>query len=137
MLKKEDSYKPFYKPFKKQPKWLVLYYDLPICERTADIYIVVDCGFLDILEPYHSVMADRGFKIQSSLVFGGFYLGIPPSEAKGYQMTSNIFVEKTFAKIKLFRILRTQFRLLEIPLLDDIMICFCKLVNLLSPSTGE
>ena len=29
--------------------------------RTTDIYIVQDSGFLDILEPYNTVMADCGF----------------------------------------------------------------------------
>ena len=48
-----------------------------------------------------------------------------------------IFVEKAIARIKCFKILKTQLPLLEMPLLDDTMICCCNLVNLLPPLTSE
>lgn len=35
--------------------------------RTSDNYLTEHCGFLDILEPYDKVMADRGFQIQKLL----------------------------------------------------------------------
>ena len=57
--------------------------------RTTDIYIVQDSGFLDILQPYDTVMADCGFKIKSDLTFHRCFLAIPPSAAKGNQMTSS------------------------------------------------
>ena len=70
------------------------------------------------------------------------------SAAKGNQMTISdireiskvanvrIFVKKAIARIKWFRILKTQLPLLEMPLLDDIVICCCSLVNLIPPLTG-
>ena len=111
-------------------------------EDNTDIYIVQDSGFLDILETYDTVMADCGFKIKSDLTFHRCFLA---SAAKGNQMTSSdiretskvtnvrIFVEKAIARITWFRILKTQLPLLEMPLLDDIVICCCSLVNLLPP----
>ena len=48
-----------------------------------------------------------------------------------------IFVEEAITKIAWFRILKTPLHLLEMPLLDDLEICCCSLVNLLSPLTGE
>ena len=114
-------------------------------EDNTDIYIVQDSGFLDILETYDTVMADCGFKIKSDLTFHRSFLA---SAAKGNQMTSSdiretskvanvrIFVEKAIARIKWFRILKTQLPLLEMPLLDDFVICCCSLVNLLPPLTG-
>ena len=48
-----------------------------------------DSGFLDILEPYSQVMADRGFKIKTDLAMVRCTLCIPPSAAKGVQMTEN------------------------------------------------
>ena len=88
-------------------------------------------------------MADCGFKIKSDITFRRCFLAIPPSAAKGYQMTSSdiretskvanvrIFVKKAIARIKWFRILKTKLPLLEMSLLDDIVICCCILVNLL------
>ena len=80
--------------------------------RTTDIYIVQDSGFLDILKPYDTVMADCGFKIKSDLTFHRCCLAIPPSASKGNQVTSSdirvtskvanvkIFVEKAIARMK-------------------------------------
>jgi len=80
--------------------------------RTSDIYIVRNSGFLDILEPYDQVMADRGFKIKTDLAVKQCTLCIPPSAAKGSQMvardvkeTSNIanvriYVEQAIKRMK-------------------------------------
>ena len=80
--------------------------------RTTDIYIVQDSGFLDILKPYDTVMADCGFKIKSDLTFHRCCFAIPPSASEGNQVTSSdirvtskvanvkIFDEKTIARMK-------------------------------------
>ena len=90
-------------------------------------------------------MADRGFKIKSHLTFHRCFLAISPRSSKANRMAISdireigkvanvrIFVGKAIARIKWFRILKTQLPLLEMPLLDDIMICFCSLFNLLPP----
>ena len=77
------------------------------------------------------------------------YLAIPPSAAKGNQMTGKdisetnrvanvqIFVEKAIARVKWYRILKTELTLLELPLVDDIVITCCALVNLLPPLQAE
>ena len=91
--------------------------------------------FLDILEPYDTVMADCGFKIKLDLTFHRCFLAIPLTASKGNQGTSSdtretskvanarMFVKKAMARIKWFRILKTQLPLLEMPLLDDTVIC--------------
>ena len=72
------------------------------------------------------------------------YLAIPPSAAKGTQMTKDvsetnrvanvrIFVEKATARLKWFRILKNEIPLLEIPLLNNIVIVCSALCNLLPP----
>lgn len=113
--------------------------------RTSDVFIVRNSGFLDLLEPYDTVMADRGFKIKSYLTMKRCYLAIPPSAAKGNQMISDdvavtskvanvrIFVEKAIARVKWFRILSTELIMLELTLVDDILIICCALVNLRLP----
>ena len=52
----------------------------------SDIHFVRDSGFLDLLEPFDQVMADRGFKIKTDLAVKQCSLSIPPSTAKGRQM---------------------------------------------------
>eukprot|EP00795_Rhopilema_esculentum_P009833 gene9833-18408_t len=101
-------------------------------------------GFLDLLEPYDTVIADRGFKIKSDLLMKRCFLAIPPSAARGTQMTQSerttnrvanvwIFVEKAIARVKWFHILKREMSLLEMPLVDDIVVTCCALVNLLPP----
>ena len=100
--------------------------------RSSDIHIVRDSGFLDLLEPFDQVMADRGFKIKTDLALKQCSLSIPPSAAKGSQMvkkdvhdTSNIanvriYVEQAIRRLKEFRILKHQQPLLYLPILNDI-----------------
>ena len=47
------------------------------------LYIVRNSGFCDLLEPYNTIMAGRGFKIKSSFTMKICYLPISPSAAKG------------------------------------------------------
>ena len=87
--------------------------------------------------------------VGSDLTFRRCFLATPPSAAKGNQMTSSdireiskvpnvrIFVEKAIARMKWFRILKTQLPLLEMPLLDDIGFYCCNLVNFLPPINGR
>ena len=102
------------------------------------IYIIRNSGFFDLLllKPYDTVMAGGGFKIKSDLAMKRCYLAISPSAAKGSQKTKDdvsetncvttnvhIFVEKVIARLKWFRILKYEITLLEMPLLDDIIVC--------------
>ena len=36
--------------------------------RATDVFVVMDSGFLNYLDPYDEVMADRGFKIREELM---------------------------------------------------------------------
>ena len=114
--------------------------------RASDIFIIRNSGFLDILEPFDQVMADRGFKIKTDLAMKQCTLCIPPSAAKGTQMvsrsavkeTSNIanvriYVEQAIKRMKEFRILKTQLPILYLPIINDI-VCICAaLTNLKRP----
>ena len=57
--------------------------------RATDIFVIRDSGFLDLLEPLDCGMADRGFKIKTDLAMQSCCLSIPPSCAKGSQMTGS------------------------------------------------
>ncbi len=113
--------------------------------RASDKFIVNDSGFLDLLEPFDCVMADRGFKIKELLLMKRCTLAIPPTAAKGNQMTEQdiketkrianvrIYVEQAIKRIKDFNILNVCLPLTELPLFNDYIICCCAFVNLLKP----
>ncbi|KXJ11353.1 hypothetical protein AC249_AIPGENE26518 [Exaiptasia diaphana] len=116
--------------------------------RASDAHIVRNCGFLNLIEPYDEVMADRGFKIKEDLMMSMATLCIPPSCAASMQMlpsdvrkTSNIanvriYVEQAIGRVKLFRILKHELPITLLPLVDDIVRVCCALCNLL-PSLCE
>ena len=101
--------------------------------RASDIHMVRHSGFLNMLQPRDQVMADRGFKIKTDLAFYQCSLCIPPSAAKGNQMTANavkersnvanvrIYVEQAIGRIKNYRILKVTNSLLYLPLMNDIV----------------
>ena len=86
--------------------------------RATDIFIVKDSGFLNLLEPYDEVMADRGFEICEELMIRMSTLCIPPSMAAAMQMlpsdvrkTSSIanvriYVEQAIGRMRVFHILK-------------------------------
>ena len=110
--------------------------------RASDIHMVRHSGFLNMLQPRDQVMADRGFKIKTDLAFYQCSLCIPPSAAKGNQMTANavketsnvanvrIYVEQAIGRIKNYRILKVTNSLLYLPLMNDIVTICGALVNL-------
>ena len=57
--------------------------------RLCYIFVVKDSGLLDLLQPKDQVMADRSFKIRTELAMKQCTLSLPPSAAKGNQMTSS------------------------------------------------
>ena len=113
--------------------------------RASDIFIVKDSGFLDLLQPFDEVMADRGFKIKEELMIKMCTLCIPPSKAASMQMlpadvrkTSSIanvriYVEQAIGRMKNFNILKHEIPINLLPLSDDIVQVCCALCNLLPP----
>ena len=113
--------------------------------RASDVHIVRDSGFLNMIEPYDQIMADRGFKIKEDLMMHMASLCIPPSCAASMQMlpsdirkTSNIanvriYVEQAIGRLKVFRILKHELCISLLPMVDDIIKVCCSLCNLLPP----
>ena len=121
--------------------WLSPAYDGPF----TDVFIVRDSGFLRMLELYSQIMADRGFKIKTDLAMVIYSLCIPPSAAKGVQMTSDnvketnqipnvrIYAEQAIKRMKDYRILKTELPLLLLPICDEIIRVCAALCNLKEP----
>jgi len=117
--------------------------------RASDVFIVRDSGFLNMIEPYDQVMADRGFKIREDLMMSMATLAIPPSCASSMQMlpsdvrkTSNIanvriYVEQAIGRLKVFRIFKHELPLTQLQVVDDIVRVCCALCNFLPSLCDE
>ena len=104
---------------------------------TSDAHIIRDSEFLDLLEPYDQIMADRGFKIKTYLALKQCTLAIPTRAASGCQMVSRdvketstvanvrIYVEQVIKNLKDFRILKSEMQLKCLPIVDDIIRTCC------------
>ncbi|KAK3095162.1 hypothetical protein FSP39_010913 [Pinctada imbricata] len=113
--------------------------------RASDKFITNDCNFLNLLEPYDQVMADRGFKIKEDLMTVQATLAIPPSTVGSLQMCSSavkdtskianvrIYVEQAIGRLKNYRFLKNEIPITCLPVVDDIVIVSCALCNLLDP----
>ena len=113
--------------------------------RTSDRHIVQNSGFLDLIDPYDIVMADRGFTIQEDLLFRKASLLIPPSSSGKNQMcaenvlktkkiaNARIHVERAINRLKWFKIVSNTLPLTMVHLFDDILLVCSALCNLLPP----
>ena len=113
--------------------------------RASDVFIVRNSGFLELIEPYDQVMADRGFKIKEDLMMVMSTLCIPPSCAASSQMfpgdikkTSSIanvriFVEQAIRRVKTFNMLKNELPITLLPQADNIVKVCGALCNLLPP----
>lgn len=112
--------------------------------RTSDRFIVMDSGFLNLIDPTDEVMADRGFPIQSDLVMRQAKLIIPPPGQGSEQMTKEnvlktkavanvrIHVERAIGRIKCFQILKNTLPITLVPLANEIF-TICSAVSNLQP----
>ncbi|XP_064637845.1 uncharacterized protein LOC135494024 [Lineus longissimus] len=110
--------------------------------RTSDLSISRHSGFLDILEPFDEVMADRGFPIQEELASKLCQLHVPPGLKGQAQLTkaevkrtkaianTRIYVEQAIRRIKYFRILKYEVPITVLPQLDDMLTICIALSNL-------
>ena len=113
--------------------------------RASDKLITNQSGFLDIIEPYDTVMADRGFPIREELTLMRAELLIPPGRRGVSQMSSTdvrltkdianrrIYVEQAIRRMKCFRILKFEVPISLMHHLDDIIKTIAGICNLYPP----
>ena len=71
--------------------------------RTTNVHIVRDSGFLDLVEPYDEVMADRGLNIREELMMRMATLCIPPRKATSMQMLpSDVRKTSRIANVRIY-----------------------------------
>ena len=113
------------------------------------IYIFDYSGFLDTLEPFDEVMADRGFDIAGELAKRSCTLNIPPFTKGKTQLSRGevckhrsisslrIHVERVIERIKNFKILQGVFPINQIHLMNDMVTICAAVTNLWSPIVGD
>lgn len=113
--------------------------------RATDKFIVKDCGFLNIVEPYDQIMADRGFKIKDELLMSNAYLCIAPSTKAGLQMVprevketswianARIYVEQAIVRLKRFNSLKNELPINCLPFCDALVQVVCARTCLQDP----
>ena len=113
--------------------------------RASDKIITNQSGFLDLIEPYDSVLADRGFPIREELTLKRATLLIPPGRrgvsqmsTADVQLTKNIanrriYVEQAIRRMKCFRILKYEIPISLMHHLDDIVKTVAGICNLYPP----
>ena len=70
------------------PNWAISYFSPCYGGRVSDI--LRNSGFLNMIEPYDEVMAERGFKIREDLMMHMATLCIPPSCASSMQLLNGM-----------------------------------------------
>lgn len=88
--------------------------------RASDKQITMLCGFLDIIEPHDTILADRGFQIQEEVTLLNARLIVPPGRKGAAQMSKvdviktkevanrRIYIEQAIRRMKTFRILKFE-----------------------------
>lgn len=113
--------------------------------RASDKFITSSSGFYDIIEPYDTVMADRGFQIRDELTMLQAHLLVPPGRRGACQMSESevtktktianrrIYIEQAIRRLKYFRILKYELPITLVQHLDDIIESCAGICNLYPP----
>lgn len=113
--------------------------------RTSDNHLTRNCGFLDLVEPYDSVMADKGFQIREDLLLRRAEFHIPPGRRGSEQMSKadvrktqeianrRIYVEMAIRRLKTFRLIKNELPITLVSQIDNITGICAALCNLYPP----
>ena len=113
--------------------------------RASDKHVTLHSGFLDMLEAYDTIMADKGFPIREDLALRHCELLIPPGRRGVAQMTRSdvlltkrianrrIHVEQAIRRLKWFRILKYELPISLLCHIDDILCLVAGICNMYPP----
>ena len=115
------------------------------CGRASDRAVTLDSKFLDKLEMYDMIQADKGFNISAECEARLLSLDVPPGKRGVAQLSvaacnktkpianQRILVEQVIRRLKTFRILQTELPITLVPSADDIIVVCAALCNLKKP----
>ena len=127
------------------PNSLICFASLAYTGSISDKAITIDCGYLDLVEPYSSIMVDKGFNIVEECAARRINVIVPPGKRGQGQMlpidvkkTNNvaklrILVEQVISRFKNFRIIGNEVPINMLCHLDDIITICAALTNLRKP----
>ncbi|XP_061173256.1 uncharacterized protein LOC133182425 [Saccostrea echinata] len=113
--------------------------------RASDKLVTLNSGFLNIIEPYDKVMADRGFPIREELTLLRAELLIPPGRRGVSQMSASdvsktkaianrrIHVEQAIRRMKQFHIIKNEMPITLLHHIDDTVKVIAGICNLYPP----
>ena len=113
--------------------------------RASDKCVTMNSGFMNIVEPYDKVMADRGFPIKEELMLLRAELLMPPGRRGVSQMSRSdvlktkaianrrIYVEQAIRRMKKIHIIKNELPLTLIQHIDDIVKIIAGICNLYPP----
>lgn len=115
------------------------------CGRISDKAITKESGYLDLLQPYDHIMADKGFPIQAECEARHVTLHVPPGRRGKAQMLPahlikakrianlRILVEQIIRRMKCFRFIKYEMPISVVYLADKILKVVGGLCNLQKP----
>ena len=126
------------------PNSMIVFLSQAYCGSISDKEITIQSNYFDQIEPYCSIMADKGFIISKECTARRLNLIIPPRRRGDAQMQTNILktkvvvqlrilVEQVIRRLKCFRILSQELPISLINHIDDILIICAALVNMKKP----
>ena len=116
--------------------------------RASDIHIVKNSGFLELIDPFDELLADKGFTIANELTMRRAELVIPPGVCGREQLTPDevertkivanfrIHVERMIGRFKEFQIVDNKYPINMLPVVNDVITTCVALSNLLPPLVG-
>ena len=127
------------------PNSAITYLSPLYCGRISDKALTNDCSYLDMLDPYDQIMADKGFLIYDECAARSVSLHVPPGKRGIAQMLPcqlsktkrianlRILVEQVIRRMKTFRMLKYEMPLSVVYLADKVVRVVGGLCNLQKP----
>ena len=99
----------------------------------SDKKIVNKSNFLDTVETFSYIMADKGFNIDAECLARHIGIYIPPGKHGSHVANLRIFIEQVIRQIRSFKILTQEMPLTLISCLDDIVTVCVGITNFKEP----
>ena len=127
------------------PNSMITFISKAFCGSISDKEICIQSRFFDVLEPYCSIMADKGFKISKECTARQIQLIMPPGRRGQAQMSSGqvlktkeiaqlrILVEQVIRRLKCYRMLSQELPLTLVSHIDDILVICSAVTNMKEP----